>query len=636
MRAIFTKWPLEARATIFIGGIALVYGVLMGRLVWLHLGWVEAKASVAPYVKVLPPNRGGLYDRHGVKNPLGVDIPNKEMKCFVDAVEVEKRAKERYQRMVNQAKPKKRSLFSWTRAAQPSPDLVTFEAFHEEERWRFATALGQAIPYDAGAIFGLFARTNNTRHLVVHRVIDMDTVTKISAHPLLGGAVGFDRVSARDYPLKGELSPLLGYVKYEENTSKGMHGLERYFDHWLQGADGEIRGWMDAKQREIRERREFERWPRNGHDIILTIDQNLQHHVEMALEEGVLKNRAASGCAIVMAVQTGEILAMASWPRPDAQFDKRNLEAWRNRAIAFGYEPGSTMKLLTIGAALNEGVVTPETEIDCENGTWFFGGKRLRDTSRLGIVDVATIFTKSSNIGTAKIALELGATRLHGYLKRAGIGSPTGLGLAEEDIPSLAPYMKWYPIDITRVGIGYTVSVIPLQMAALYNAVANDGVRMRPMLWRHILTPEGEVVEGMSPPPIAAKDPLFRPETARTLRTLMEKVVTDGTGRAAQIPGYRVAGKTGTAQAYVAGKGYTDDLNVSFCGMIPADAPALTIVVVIERPQIDKAGGGSVAGPIFAEIGLNALRYLGIPPTPFATEYVAIPAYDLLLDAPYP
>lgn len=417
---------------------------------------------------------------------------------------------------------------------------------------------------------------------------------------------------ARSYPRGTSLCHVLGFVNYDNDRS-GSGGIEQRWNKYLHGVNGYLVSELDGRRRELYDRRLFELKPRAGADVKLTIDQYVQYVVERALENAVREYQAAGAWAVVQRVKTGEILAMASVPDFDPNdYRSASSEQLRNRCIGTVYEPGSTFKITVVAAALNENVVSPSQVFDCENGTWFYNKRPLRDFHPYGMLSVADIIKKSSNIGAAKIALLLGAERFYGYMKSFGIGRPTGIDLPGEEAGLLNPPSKWSSLSVTRIAIGHEVAVTALQMLQVICAIANDGVMMRPYIVQQVTASDGQVMFEQHPKVVGRP---IRPETAAVMRRLLARVTEEGgTGHRAQVEGYTVGGKTGTAQKAVAG-GYSDTLNISsFAGFIPVENPQLAIIVVLDEPKGAARTGGYVAGPAFSEIASHAVRYLDVPP----------------------
>jgi len=310
-------------------------------------------------------------------------------------------------------------------------------------------------------------------------------------------------------------------------------------------------------------------------------------------------------------VKTGEILAMVSRPAFDLnRFYDTDTDVRLNRAVGANYEPGSTMKAAAFAAAFNEGIVSPDTVFDCENGGWYYKGKLLRDSHPYGMLTVADGLKKSSNILTAKLALMLGNDRLYQYLRAFGFGEVTGIDLPGEEAGIFHPPSQWYGISPTRIPIGQGIAATGLQILGLYCTIANDGYRMRPYVVRRVTDSEGQVVYEGKPEVVAQ---VIRPETAALMRELLATVAEEGgTGRRAQIDGgVRVAGKTGTAQKPVAGGYSPTDYVASFVGFLPVEDPEIGIIVVVDNPK-PLYYGGTVAAPAFGKIAGELSRYLGI------------------------
>jgi cell division protein FtsI (penicillin-binding protein 3) len=357
--------------------------------------------------------------------------------------------------------------------------------------------------------------------------------------------------------------------------------------------------------------------------VYLTLDQKVQYFVENALDAAMEEHQAKAAWAIVQRVETGEILAMAVRPAYDLnEYGKTPLERQRNEAAGHVYEPGSTFKGLVFSAALNEGVIHPDDLIDCENGCWYYGGRPLRDFHAYDVLSTADVLKKSSNIGTAKIALKLGNRRVYDYLQEFGIGKRSGIDLPGEEVGILHDPKNWSKICITRIAMGHSVSVTALQILNAYCCIANGGFLMRPYVVQRVVGPDG--TEILVNEPTVASRPI-RQETARLMCKLLARVSEDGgTARRARVEGYSVAGKTGTATKTLPTGGYsTTDHMASFVGFLPADRPEIGIIVVVDTPQ-PKHTGGQVAAPVFREIAEQAVRYLDVPPTDSNLSFAAV------------
>ncbi len=423
----------------------------------------------------------------------------------------------------------------------------------------------------------------------------------------------------RSYPLGSSMCHVLGYVNLDRC---GSAGIEQAWDERMQGVRGLIAGELDGRRSEIYDRRSIDIQPRRGSDLQLTIDQSVQYIVEQAIEKALHDNDAIAAWAIVERVKTGEIIAMANLPAYDPNdFRKAGPGQTRNKCIADVYEPGSTFKIMIVASAIDAGVVAPSHVFDCENGTWIYEKRPLRDYHPYGNLSVADIIKKSSNIGAAKIALLLGDERLYDQLRLFGIGRPTGIKLPGEEGGILRTTRNWTKLSPTRIAMGHEVAVTALQMVNAMAAIANGGVLMRPYIIKRALCPDGTVLFEEQP---LAVSRTIRPETAEIMKGLLVRTTEEGgTARRAVVPGYTVGGKTGTSQKLVGGR-YSDVLNVaSFIGFLPAEDPELAIIVVVDEPKKNARTGGAVAGPVFSEIAAQAVRRLNIKPSPISLAHAA-------------
>ncbi|HVL67142.1 MAG TPA: penicillin-binding protein [Vicinamibacterales bacterium] len=414
--------------------------------------------------------------------------------------------------------------------------------------------------------------------------------------------------SRRYYPKRELAAHVLGYVGID---NKGLAGLEAAFDSKIRGREGRMLLQADGRQKALAVREE--RPPTAGDSLELTIDQYLQHIAERELRAGVEEFNAAGGAVVVMDPSNGEILALANYPtfNPNA-FTAADDETRKNRAIQNVYEPGSTFKLVTASAALEEGVLHPTDLIDCAPGFITFPGRKpIRDVHRYGQLTFEDVIVKSSNVGAIKAGLRIGPERLGRYINRFGFGQALSPDFRGESAGIVWNPAKLDPSGLASVSMGYQISVTPLQMAAAVSSVANGGTLYEPRLVRAFLR------NGRREPVVPrALRRTVSEETAATMTTIMESVVERGTATAARIGGYTIAGKTGTAAKLVNGRYSDRDYNVSFVGFVPSRKPALTIIVVIDSPHGRvKAYGGTVAAPIFRRIAEASLRHLGVPPS---------------------
>lgn len=443
----------------------------------------------------------------------------------------------------------------------------------------------------------------------LQRRLTPETVSKIKALDIDG--LGFVKEPKRFYPNAEIGSHVVGFTGLDPD---GLEGVERRFNSTLLGNTGYMISERDALGREIGNRGMVVKKASSGQSVALTIDKNIQYIAEKELAAAVEGSRAKGGTAIVMEPQTGRVLAMANYPtfNPNA-VAKYQPNAMRNRAITDSFEPGSTMKVFLIAAALEEKVVSPQDTFNCENGSYNIGGRTIHDTHSYGRLSVSDILKHSSNIGSAKIGAKLGAERLYGYLKGFGFGAKSNIDLPGEVSGYLRSKSQWYGVDLATISFGQGVSISAMQLAGAVSAVANGGTLMQPYILERVLDDKGAVVKQISP---VSKQRVISPTTAVNLTRMMETVVSEeGTAPKAMVDGYRVAGKTGTAQkADPVTKGYSSDKRTaSFVGFIPADAPRLTIVVIVDEPRTSPYGG-IVAAPAFSAIAKQSLCYLKVSP----------------------
>lgn len=421
-------------------------------------------------------------------------------------------------------------------------------------------------------------------------------------------------VKVRSYPKQTMLSHVLGYINFDRI---GSAGIEQTFNKFLKGKEGYRKGKTDALRNEVYNEREIDKPPEDGSTITLTIDQEIQDKVEEVIYSMHQEFNSKGAWAIVQDVQTGEILAMASYPSyHPTKYNKVDAEWRRNRAISINYDPGSTMKAALIAIALEKKVVTSEEKFDCENGRWLHAGRYLHDTKNHNLLSVSDILKVSSNIGSAKIALRLGDKSLYEGLKKFNFGEKLNIELPGEEKGQLPHPKNWSKISSSRIGIGQGITTTALQMISMMSCIANNGIQMKPYILKEIISSEGELILKNYPTKIG--NPISI-ETARKVKEMLINVVEekDGTGGKARINEYKVAGKTGTAQKVIPineGGGYYDDKHISsFIGFFPANNPQISILVTADDPS-KKHYGGTVCGPAFKKIAEHTIKYLKIPP----------------------
>ena len=420
----------------------------------------------------------------------------------------------------------------------------------------------------------------------------------------------------RYYPAKELAAHVIGFVGRENQP---LEGIEKRYDEMLRGDQGTLLQIRDAHSRTISVLGP-DRLEQGTHDVVLTIDNDLQYKAHQALKEAVTKRDATGGHCIVANPDTGEILAMAVMPEfnPNS-FDAYSSEARRNRAVTDSFEPGSVFKAFLLAAALEEGAVSPETAFDCENGSYSIGGSTIRDVHKHGILTAAEVVAKSSNIGAIKMGMRLGYEKLARYLKRFGFGRKTSSDFLGEREGFIRDPSRAKLIDQATVFFGQGITVTSLQLAMAFSALANGGKLMKPIIVKKILNEHGETIKENHPSVVRR---VITSRTSDLVTMILEGVVSkEGTAPLAAIEGYRVAGKTGTAQKVdPLTKRYSDRKFVAvFGGYIITEKARLVVVVVIDEPR-GVSYGGVVAGPVFREVGRWSANNLGMDPTPAAPE----------------
>ena len=429
----------------------------------------------------------------------------------------------------------------------------------------------------------------------------------------------FEQDSVRVYPNGSMLCHVVGFVSRMNGGLKGVEGVERSMDQFLTGHDGVRFTERDRTGKEMPMFRHLERPPRDGATVKLTVDMVLQDIVESEMDAVVKQFRPKMATCILMRPATGEILAMVN--RPHYNLNQREGvpdEARKNRAIMDMVEPGSTFKVVTTAAALDNKLVRPETSIFCEHGHFSYGGTVLHDSHHgYGDLTVNDIVVKSSNIGVAKLGIMLGDHRLYDYIRRFGFGDRTGVQLPGEIGGIVHPPRSWSKISITHIPMGHEVGATPMQVVSALSTVANRGKLMTPQIVSSITSATGETLATF--PPVEVRQ-VIPPEVADQLVNALKEVVSKkGTAALAHVPGFSVAGKTGTAQKTAPGGGYEHGRYVvSFAGFLPAEKPELCGLVLIDDPVPGNTPnyGGYIAAPVFSRIGQRAARYLNLTPNP--------------------
>lgn len=554
---------MKGRLGLLLAFLVLWLGVIAFRLVDLqifrHQEYLERAQRQQQRVVELHPPRGTLYDTRGQKLAVSVQV----------------------------------------RSAYAVPGQVT-------DVPATAAALAEVLDGDAEAIAAALRR--DREFVWIARKLDDPLAERIRGLNLPG--IDFLEEAKRYYP-NGELAAaVLGYVGTDNS---GLGGVEAAYDTAVAGIPGKQTVLRDARRGTAVAPFLNRQAPQAGADLHLTLEATLQHVAERELARTIEHHRARGGTVVVLEPATGAVLAMASLPGFDPNhFSDYSPQRWRNAAIMDAYEPGSTFKVVPVTAGLEHGLIDPLDTFDCEMGGYSVEGIRMRDHKPFGVLTVREILQKSSNVGAMKIGLLDGAERYFAQIEAFGFGRLTGIDLPGESPGQLRPLASWRPLTTANVAFGQGISITPLQLATAFGAIANGGTVVRPYVVEAIRH-QGELRRRPGP------EEHGRPASAATLRSLermLESVVAEGTGKKAAIPGYRVAGKTGTAQKALPGQGYTSGYYVaSFAGFAPARDPRVVAVVTVDEPRANGYHGGQVAAPIFSAVVGEALRLLGVPPT---------------------
>ncbi|MGC0775035.1 MAG: penicillin-binding transpeptidase domain-containing protein, partial [Candidatus Acidiferrum sp.] len=545
-----------------IAGVAFLWmAAIFGRLTYLQLflhGEYLARALRQQQRTIeITPERGAIYDRN--KRPLAMSIP-------VD------------------------SAFG-----------VPSEIADEHLAARLLSGVVD-VPQEV-----LEARFESSRSFVwISRKLPPEKAEAITALNLKG--IYLQKENKRFYPKRDLAAHVLGFVDMDE---KGLGGIEYELDNEIRGQSEKIvvmedarRRWFDGSQAKLN----------SGADVVLTLDEKIQYLTERELNAAIAQTHAIAGSAIVMNPNNGEILALANWPtfNPN-KASEAPAEARMDRAVSALYEPGSTFKLVTLAAAFNEGITRPDEVFDCENGSVLVAGHRIHDHKPFGLLNVSQILAESSDVGAIKIALRLQAPRFYDYIRAFGFGALTGVDLPGESKGILRPVNDWGDFSIGSISMGQEVGVTPIQLITAVSAIANGGLLYRPHVVEE-LERDGRVLPAEGELTAAEARRVIRPETAATLRRLMEGVVLDGTGTKAHLDGWTSAGKTGSAQKIdpATGRYSRTQFIASFTGFAPINNPAVAILVSLDSP-VGQHEGGEVAAPVFKRIAEEALTYLDVP-----------------------
>jgi cell division protein FtsI (penicillin-binding protein 3) len=437
------------------------------------------------------------------------------------------------------------------------------------------------------------------------RKADDETIERIKSLNLQG--IHFQKEPKRFYPNRDLAAQVLGEVGMED---AGQSGIEHEFDDHLRGSAGKMFISVDARKQWFSD---VEKQPETGDSLVLTVDKNIQYIAEKELEQAIHDTQSIAGTVIVENPHTGEILALANRPTFDPNQRKQvTPAALTNRAVSYVYEPGSAFKVVTISAALEEKLTNPDEIFDCQMGAIVYNGMRIRDAKAHGLLPVWGVLAKSSNVGTIKIALRLGEERYYKYIRAFGFGQQTGIELPGETRGLTKPPSRWSKVSIAAISIGQEIGISPIQLAALVSTIANDGVRIAPRIVMGTTRPQGSLQTVAFHP--AEGQRVISSYTAAEMRSMMQKVVLEGTGREATLEGYSSAGKTGTGQKVDPATGvYSKTKYVaSFAGFAPVNNPQIVVTVILDS-AVGRHQGGEVSAPVFKRISQQVLEYLHVP-----------------------
>jgi len=547
----------RTRLLIVAGLIAIWTGAALGRLAYLQLFRYSEYYSRAQHQQRLivevGARRAEIFDRN--LNALAMSVPMDS--CFAVPSEI------------------------------ADPDMV-------------ARLIGKVLDVSPDEIATRLAGSHS--FVWIARKLPPEKAERIAAMNLRG--IYFQREGGRFYPKRELAAHVLGYVDIDE---KGLGGVEYSLDDNIRSKPGKMLILTDAHRRWYDS---TDKAPDTGTSVVLTLDEKIQYIAEKELAQAIHDTQAKSGTVIVENPNTGELLAVANWPtfNPNAAKDT-NPESRMDRAASALYEPGSVFKIVTLSAAIDQGITNADELIDCQMGSIYIAGHRIRDHKAFGLLTVSQVLSNSSDVGAIKVGLRLGGPKFYDYIRSFGFGQPTGVDLPGESRGMLRRLENWTPVSVGSVSMGQEIGVTPLQMITAMSAMANGGLIVRPHVVRALRRGTK-----MAEPPQPQPRRVIRATTAATMRRMLEGVVLNGTGKRARLDGYTSAGKTGTAQKFDITTGHYSphQLIASYVGFAPINTPAVTILVQLDSP-VGMHEGGQVAAPAFKRVAQQVLAYLDVP-----------------------
>jgi cell division protein FtsI (penicillin-binding protein 3)/stage V sporulation protein D (sporulation-specific penicillin-binding protein) len=593
---------LTSRACVACYSFAAVFTALSARLVYLavdkHEDSIAAAQNAYQGSTIIPARRGTIQDVHGTM--LARNEPLKNVIADASLLVFDKKDGKKTEHI--DLRPRVAALLTGP-LQMSEADIVK-----------------RIVPGDRYIVLKKKI-TEETSERIVEAIEALQKKEKVNLK-----GIRFEQNFERIYPAGQLASHVIGFYGFEDNEKnpklgrfKGIEGIERSMDDWLAGKDGSRSFEKDGRGREIVSSRGDELSARNGSHVRLTIDLHLQQIVETELAAACKKLKPIKASVVMMEPKTGAIMALANYPTFDPnEPGKAKPEQRYNHVVSGTYEPGSTFKAVTCAGGINFHLVSPDTSIFCENGFWT--AHKLHDHHPYGELSVIQIIEKSSNIGAAKIAIQMGEERFYNWMRNFGFGQATGIALPGEARGILHPRHLWSNLSISRVAMGHEVAATPLQVVTATSAIANGGHLMMPQILKDIRDDSGAVLADYQPQEVRR---VITDDTAAKVREALIRVTgKKGTASRAHIAGYRIAGKTGTSQKIEDGHYSKDDHITSFVGYVPADEPAFCMAVVFDEAQVPNHEdvGGFVAAPVFKSIAEQSLSYLGIQPDPILLQ----------------